>query len=285
MVLRVENAGVVYASSSVKGTSRSGSFVGFSNGFKGTGGIQVSQEAEAEASCEAGNSVQDTSSVPNEDLDLPANWRAGEKRVSLDEAATKVDDAEVPIHLWNEVLLEDLERQKEFTLEEEKALEILRRMVLCQWRHRLTRCFCGWIRCSECAFLESDALYRVYPMELPEKRKVQKKPTKAPKWKGCENCGKTDRKYGSWVRNAKLFQGRGGYSWQDKQLGKGEVIYDQSSFSGKGGYVWRSGGCIAYKKWRNKYLQSPSLCVRASVDAGIDCLTRASMASAWEWDS
>ena len=107
--------------------------------------------------------------MPNEDLDLPANWRAGEKRVSLDEAATKVDDAEVPIHLWNEVLLEDLERQKEFTLEEEKALEILRRMVLCQWRHRLTRCFCGWIRCSECAFLELDALYRVYPMEVSDK--------------------------------------------------------------------------------------------------------------------
>jgi len=28
----------------------------------------------------------------------------------LDEAATKVDDAEVPIDLWNDVLLEDMER-------------------------------------------------------------------------------------------------------------------------------------------------------------------------------
>ena len=62
------------------------------------------------------------------------------------------------------------------------------------------------------------------------------------------------------------------------------MIYDPDSFSGKGEYVWRPGGLAEYKKWRNKYLQPGSSCVRASMDAGIDCLTRASLASAWEWD-
>jgi len=78
--------------------------------------------------------------------------------------------------------------------------------------------------------------------------------------------------------------GRGGYSWKYKQQGKGEVHYDPDSFGGKGGYVWRPGGLAAYKRWRNKYQQPESLCVRACVDAGIDCLMKASLASAWEWD-
>ena len=62
------------------------------------------------------------------------------------------------------------------------------------------------------------------------------------------------------------------------------MIYNSDSFSGKGGYVWRPDGLARYKRWRNKYQQPESSCVQVSVDAGIDCLTRASLASAQEWD-
>ena len=111
-------------------------------------------------------------SLVSTNLGLPASWRAGEGSVRQEEVATKVDDAEVPIYLWNEVLLEDMNREISFTCEEEQALETLRIMVLCQWRYRLTRCFCRWIRCSECAFMESDELFKVYPIELPEPRRA-----------------------------------------------------------------------------------------------------------------
>jgi len=37
----------------------------------------------------------------------------------------------------------------------------------------------------------------VYLIELPDKRKVQKEPMAAPKWKGRDRCRKIDKKYGS----------------------------------------------------------------------------------------
>jgi len=54
-----------------------------------------------------------------------------------------------------------------------------------------------WLKCPECALLESDKLFKEYPIDLPDKRRVHQEPTAAPKWKGCERCGKIDQKYGS----------------------------------------------------------------------------------------
>ena len=217
-------------------------------------------------------------------LGLPASWRTGESGQLEEAAATKVDDAEVPIHLWNDVLLEDLGRDTSFTVEEEQALEVLRRMVLCKWRYRLTRCFCRWMRCSECEFMKSDELFKVYPIELPESRREKRKPLRPPKWRGCMKCKVLDGKHSSWVQHDYLFQGRGGYSWEGLHRSSSEVIYDSGSFGGRGGYVWKPGGLVAYRKWRNKFLPLKSVCGRASLDAGVDCIVRASAASAWEWD-
>jgi len=208
-------------------------------------------------------------SAPANNLGLPASWWAGERRETLDAAATKVDDAAVPIKLWNDVLLEDMERETKFSQEEEQALDSLRRMVSCQWRYWVTRCFCRWLKCPECAFLESGKLFKEYPIDLPDKRRVHQETTAAPKWKGCERCGKNDQKYGSWVKDANLYHGRGGYSWKYKQRGKGEVLYDPDSFGGQGGgYVWRPGGLAAYKRWRKKYQQQGSSCVQATTCKG-----------------
>ena len=66
-------------------------------------------------------------------LDLPASWRAGDSGQLEEAAATKVDDAAVPIYLWNDVLLEDLGRETSFAVEEKEALEILRRLALCNY--------------------------------------------------------------------------------------------------------------------------------------------------------
>jgi len=62
--------------------------------------------------------------APANHLGLPANWRAGESRETVDATATKVDDAAVPIELWNDVLLEDLERETQFS-HKEQVLEVL----------------------------------------------------------------------------------------------------------------------------------------------------------------
>ena len=132
--------------------------------------------------------------------------------------------------------------------------------------------------------MESDELFKVYPIELPEPRRVQKEPPSAPKWKGYKKCRVLDRKYSSWVQHDYLFQGRGGYSWEGIHRVSSGVIYNPESFGGRGWHVWKPGGFVAYKKWRNKYLPLKSVCGRASVDAGVDCIGRASAASAWELD-
>jgi len=61
--------------------------------------------------------------------------------VVTSEAATRADDAEVPIYLWNDRLMEDLELDSRFTDKQFKALDVIRRGVLCHWRYRVTRCF------------------------------------------------------------------------------------------------------------------------------------------------
>jgi len=146
--------------------------------------VQSSAEFSAE-SADPGELAEPV--APANHLGLPASLRAGESCKTMDATATKVDDAAVPIKLWNDVLLEDLERETKFSHKEEQALEVLRRMVLCQWRYWVTRCFCCWLKCPECAFLESDKLFKEYPIDLPDKRRVHQEPTVASKWKGCES--------------------------------------------------------------------------------------------------
>ena len=89
---------------------------------------------------------------------------------------------------------EDLERETKFSHKEEQVLEVLRRMMLCQRRYRVTRCFCRWLKCPECAFLESDKLFKEHLIDLPDKCRVHQEPMAAPKWNGCERCGKIDQK-------------------------------------------------------------------------------------------
>jgi len=107
--------------------------------------------------------------------ELPARWREG-MLVVTSEAATRADDAEVPIHLWNDRLMEDLELDGRCTDKQFKALEVIRRGVLCHWCYRITRCFCRWIRCQECEFRKSDNLYKVYSTTIPEKKEQRVKP-------------------------------------------------------------------------------------------------------------
>ena len=58
--------------------------------------------------------------------------------VVTSEAATRVDDAEVPIYLWNDRLMEDLGLDGRCTDKQFKALEVIRRGVLCHWRYHVT---------------------------------------------------------------------------------------------------------------------------------------------------
>ena len=44
-----------------------------------------------------------------------ASWRTGESCETVDAAATKVGGAAVPIKMWNDMLLEDLERETKFS--------------------------------------------------------------------------------------------------------------------------------------------------------------------------
>jgi len=69
--------------------------------------------------------------------ELPARWREG-MLVVTSEAATRADDAEVPIYLWNDRLMEDLGLDGRCTDKQFKALEVIRRGVLCHWRYHVT---------------------------------------------------------------------------------------------------------------------------------------------------
>ena len=144
MVSLVQTLGVVHATSSSQGPGCGGNIVDSSNGSKGTGGnkenlrqevhhqekqhsaedaappaapaesvpvksavlekhVQSSAEFSAE-SADPGKLAEPVASANH--LGLPASWRTGESRETVDATATKVDDAAVPIELWNDVLLE-----------------------------------------------------------------------------------------------------------------------------------------------------------------------------------
>ena len=214
--------------------------------------------------------------------DLPANWREG-TQVVTSEAATKADDAEVPIYLWNDRLMEDLGLEGKCSAKQCQALEVIRRGVLSHWRYRLTRCFCRWLRCPECAFLKSDVLYKVYSTELPEKEARRAQPLLSPKWKGCDRCEKFERRK-VWKFEDYACSGRGGYVWKEAQGASKEVRYDETAYGGKGGFIWCSGGMEQYKKWRRVFNTSKLTGMEDSIAAGVDCITRATKASAWEWD-
>ena len=64
------------------------------------------------------------------------------------ETATKHDDAEIPVHLWNKALEQKLQRQ--LSQKEIYALNTLRKASIYIWRKKITSCFCLWLRCQAC---------------------------------------------------------------------------------------------------------------------------------------
>ena len=228
-------------------------------------------------------SVVEATEVPSDlGAELPTNWREG-IRVVTSEAATKADDAEVPIYLWNDRLMEDLGLDDRCTDKQCEALEVIRRGILCYWRYRLTRCFCRWIRCQECEFLKSDNLYKVHSTSIPEKREQREKPSSKLKWTGCERCGKEEKRK-EWKFEKYACLGRGGYAWKNKQTAIPEVMYEAEAYGGKGGFIWCTGGREMYQKWRRTFTHVRVAGMKDSIGAGVDCITRATKTSAWEWD-
>ena len=80
---------------------------------------------------------------------VPGAWVPNVKH-NKDERAVKHDNAEVPIHFWNESLAIKL-NLKELSHRQQHSMTILR-SKFCQriWVHNVTRCFCQYIRCKSC---------------------------------------------------------------------------------------------------------------------------------------
>jgi len=109
------------------------------------------------------------------------------------------------------------------------------------------------------------------------------KPLSRREWTGCERCGKEEKRK-EWRFELYACSGRGGYVWKNKGTAASEVIYDAKALGGKGGYVWCAGGRKKYQKWRRNFTHSKVAGMQGSLDAGVDCITRSTKASAWEWD-
>ena len=102
---------------------------------------------------------------------FPTNWVKNEKH-KKNEVAAKNDDAEVPVHLWDNALSVDLNRP--VTLEMMRSLKVLRHAVCQVWKRRVTRCFCSWLRCRKC-----------HGKQLKQKHKQEKEEV----YDVCKTCG------------------------------------------------------------------------------------------------
>lgn len=162
-----------------------------------------------------------------------------------DEKAVKNDNAGIPIHFWNESLASKLGLCV-LSNEQQKAVEVLH-IAFTQriWVWNVTNCFCGYIRCKPCH------LSRL-----------------ANKFKPGSNL-------------AKSFSCSRG-NQHNQNLIKSKVV---TFLQGK--FTWCTNGKHRYTKWYNVYHKKgnhkEALEIELDIPAGVDCITRASCCTPWNW--
>lgn len=179
---------------------------------------------------------------------LPSNWRLNTKH-NKDEKAAKSDDAEVPVHLWNNALSRKLGRV--LSDSELDALDIIRKWSINIWKRSITRCFCTWLRCEDCHFKNFEARFT--------------STLKCTKIK-CSRCHRYDKT----MKNNNLV----------------EAVIDEDNKKGIG-YKWCNLGRKKYVKWLHIYRRQGDtirkLEMIKNIAAGRDCIERAAGVTEWDW--
>ena len=178
-----------------------------------------------------------------EDEEIPGAWMANKKH-NKDEKAAKNDDAEVPIHFWNDSLAARL-GLKELKANQRRAMETLRSFSVTRiWRRNVTRCFCSYIRCKACHLnrLKSKFDYKARPTMFSCKRCKQHKKAR--------------------VKDVVVWR-KGKYEWRDEV---GKLRYQK----------W-------YKIYRKKSVKAEAEEIDLDINVGVDCIRRAIACTAWNW--
>ena len=175
---------------------------------------------------------------------IPGAWRQNVKH-NKDERAAKNDNADVPIHFWNESLASKLNLSV-LTTKQQKAMSTLRREFTRRvWVRKVTNCFCSYVRCKSC-----------HLSRLANKFKPN---SDSRTTFSCSRCKQH-------IRNPTKFKAV-------------EFLHRK--------YSWRSDGKQRYNKWYNLYRKKAShkeACeIELDIEAGIDCISRATYCTPWTW--
>ena len=184
--------------------------------------------------------------LPDGVPDSVSSWVANIKH-DRDERAAKSDNAEVPIHFWNDSLAKKL-GQKVLTPMQASALDRLREFFVHRiWVGSITKCFCKYLRCKHCNLLRMDSMFKKSPSR--------------PSSPFCSSCHKY-KKSTSKLQSVILNKARNKFNWS-------------------------ANGVNQYKKWWNIYRQTANHKCRREIDkdiiAGLDCISRARDCTVWQW--
>ena len=179
----------------------------------------------------------------NNESHIPGAWMPNQMH-NKNERAAKNDDAEVPLHFWNDSLAAKLELQS-LNGNQTKALEKLRTFIVTRvWRRNVTRCFCSYVRCKPCHIkrLENKFNYKSFQTKFSCKRCKQHRICLA----GREV---------EWTKNK--------YNWKGEE---GRKVYKK----------W-------YKIYRKMATKGEAREIELDIEVGIDCIRRVIGCTAWNW--
>ena len=214
-------------------------------------------DASTATSTDAVNGVDALSSPTT--CDLPGGWVHNRSKDAKISEAAKHDDASVPVEFWHKHLCLKLGLET-LSAEQEAALEVIRNWVIHRyWKKSVLRCFCNWMRCSQCSEKHFGDLFgstSLYPIASEYSLE-------------CIKC----KEY--WKRTKEF----------------SELSYVPPIGNAKAGlYVWTEGGRAKYKTWYESFFRlnegsrEEREDRRKSLEGGLDCLKRTRDCSVWKWD-
>ena len=169
------------------------------------------------------------------------------------ETATKHDDAEIPVHLWNKALEQKLQRK--LTQGEMQSLNILRKASIYIWRKKITSCFCQWLRCQVCHHYN---IIKQYPSHAigqefttkPCKTKCKPVSKGLIVWIDKKYCWGKSGKYNQWFKNTYKIGSRMEQDVKESRIAGVDCIVRSCRATE---WSWEDGSRPYFWRWGNKW--------------------------------
>jgi hypothetical protein len=200
-----------------------------------------------------------TSTLPSKIQIAPTGWLDNVEH-KRKEGASRSDDAEVNLMLWMKNL--ELVLDRKLGVRDAEALDRIRMWVVDSlWKRSVTKCFCNWLRCKICH--KKNFIDKLFNEAEDKKEKT------------VDTC-----------KIKHVFSKNVEVVWRCCDF---EYMHKNKRKQGKGRYVWKDKR--RYKRWWKTFHrgsdESDGVTSKEhilNVDAGVDCIRRATGASTWTWD-